>query len=120
MKALSIKQPWAALIVRGEKDVENRTWSTQHRGLILIHASKRICKYGQQLHGLPRPTACGAIIGVARLVDCRQYPRKSKWHEEGMWGWYLEQAMLIGKPIPCRGQLRLFEVPDWDGNNEYR
>ena len=40
MKALSIKQPWAWLIVNGFKDVENRTWRTKYRGPLLIHASK--------------------------------------------------------------------------------
>lgn len=39
MKALSIKQPFAALIVHGIKDIENRTWKTNYRGKIYIHAS---------------------------------------------------------------------------------
>lgn len=40
MKALSIKQPWAWLIVNGYKDIENRSWDTKYRGLVLIHAAK--------------------------------------------------------------------------------
>ena len=40
MKAISIKQPWAWLIISGYKTVENRKWYTAHRGDILIHASK--------------------------------------------------------------------------------
>lgn len=39
MKVLSIRQPWASLIVKGCKDVENRTWKTDYRGPIAIHAS---------------------------------------------------------------------------------
>ncbi|ODS87283.1 MAG: hypothetical protein ABS44_11750 [Chryseobacterium sp. SCN 40-13] len=39
MKALSIKQPWASLIVQGIKDIENRTWKTNFRGRIYVHAS---------------------------------------------------------------------------------
>jgi hypothetical protein len=39
MKALSIRQPWAWLIVNGYKDIENRTWTTRMRGEILVHAS---------------------------------------------------------------------------------
>ncbi|MFA5377738.1 MAG: ASCH domain-containing protein [Dehalococcoidia bacterium] len=39
MECISVKQPWAALIVCGAKDVENRTWKTDYRGRILIHAS---------------------------------------------------------------------------------
>lgn len=39
METLSVKQPWASLIVCGAKDVENRTWTTPYRGRLLIHAS---------------------------------------------------------------------------------
>ena len=42
MKALSIRQPWAWLIVNGYKDIENRTWSTDFRGRIYLHAGKRV------------------------------------------------------------------------------
>lgn len=41
MKALSIKQPWASLIAHGIKDIENRTWKTNFRGRIYIHASAK-------------------------------------------------------------------------------
>jgi hypothetical protein len=40
MRTLSIRQPWAGLIVAGIKDIENRSWSTSYRGPILIHAGK--------------------------------------------------------------------------------
>ena len=40
MKVLSVKQPWAAFLVNGIKDIENRTRRTTFRGRILIHASK--------------------------------------------------------------------------------
>ncbi len=39
MKALSIRQPWAWLVLHGGKDIENRTWHTKHRGQFLVHAS---------------------------------------------------------------------------------
>ena len=39
MKAITIKQPWASLIVRGIKDIENRTWRTNFRGRVLIHSA---------------------------------------------------------------------------------
>lgn len=41
MKTLSIKQPWASLIAEGIKDVENRTWRTNFRGRVFIHASAK-------------------------------------------------------------------------------
>ena len=42
MKALSIRQPWAWLILHGGKDIENRDWATRFRGRVLIHASKGV------------------------------------------------------------------------------
>lgn len=39
MKVLSVRQPWAWLIMQGYKDIENRTWQTPHRGKLAIHAS---------------------------------------------------------------------------------
>ena len=93
MKAISIKQPWASLIVEGVKDIENRTWPTKFRGRVLIHASaksvnlgiyydapftrtqwaamnidERInskCK-GNSLKFLPK----SVIIGSVEIVDC--------------------------------------------------
>ena len=41
MKALSVRQPWAHLIVTGIKRVENRFWETPYRGPLLIHAASR-------------------------------------------------------------------------------
>lgn len=49
MKALSILQPWAWLIVEGYKDVENRTWKTGFRGKFLIHAPQVVDDYGFHL-----------------------------------------------------------------------
>ncbi len=40
MRALTILQPWAEMIARGVKRVENRTWRTKYRGEIAIHAGK--------------------------------------------------------------------------------
>lgn len=40
MKVLSLRQPWAWLVVQGLKPIENRRWNTGHRGPLLIHASK--------------------------------------------------------------------------------
>ena len=46
MKALSIRQPWASLIVAGIKDIENRSWVTNYRGKLLIHAAQKFDKKG--------------------------------------------------------------------------
>lgn len=81
MKALTIRQPWASLIALGEKQFETRSWKTQYRGQLLIHAGKsiekNICKlepfnsiltkYGYTADNLPT----GVIIAKCNLVDCK-------------------------------------------------
>jgi hypothetical protein len=70
MKALSIRQPWAELILRGEKDVENRSWLTHHRGPLLIHASKTLVRESMDEFGLDEETIPrGALVGVVEVVD---------------------------------------------------
>lgn len=86
-KVLSIKQPWSSLIIEDIKPIENRTWRTNYRGKLLIHASAVYDKSSNgslsNLLGLDRwsllsqefidrykdlPTS--AIIGEATLLDC--------------------------------------------------
>lgn len=111
MRAITIHQPWAELIVRGEKDVENRSWRTRHRGPLLIHAGARADRGSFQEHGVPEDVERSAIIGVVEVIDCTQ-ERTSGWHEAGNWGWYLARAKRFPKPIPMKGRRGLFEVPD--------
>ncbi len=71
MKVLTIKEPWASLIINGYKMYEFRSWKTNYRGKILIHAgltlekdnAKRFEDYGLNYEK-------GAIIGEAELKDC--------------------------------------------------
>jgi len=111
MRAITIHQPWAELIVRGEKDVENRSWRTHHRGPLLIHAGARADDASFAEHGVPDAAERSGIIGVVELVECTQ-ERTSRWHQEGSWGWYLTGARRFKKPIPLKGRRGLFEVPD--------
>lgn len=72
MKVLTIKQPWATLIMQGDKRFEFRSWQTKYRGDLLIHegkgidkeAVKRLSKY------LPKELLLGKILGKVTLVDC--------------------------------------------------
>jgi len=125
MKALSIRQPWAWLIVHGGKDIENRNWPTKFRGDFLIHAAKGMTKEeyasakdyafsafgGCELQNFPSFDALerGGIIGVANIIDCVSSSR-SPWFM-GDYGFVLRDA----RPVPfiqMRGQLGFFEVPE--------
>lgn len=126
MKALSIQQPWALFIVRGLKPVENRTWSTNVRGRILIHAGRKFdfdgyiwLKNNWHRCGLPGAVGdicdlpksnfpCGGIVGAADLVDCVER-HESPWFN-GPFGFVLANAEEL--PLrPLRGALQFFEVP---------
>jgi len=70
MKVLSIKQPWASLIVNGYKKYEFRTWKTKYRGEVLIHASKSYDQRIDQFASLNIDFPIGQIIGKVEITDC--------------------------------------------------
>lgn len=114
MKVLSIKQPWAWLIVHGYKDIENRTWSTKHRGPFLIHAGKNTdleayYKFKDIYLGLPNLLEFprGSIVGRADLVDCVTRSN-SEWFE-GPTGFVLARAQPC-TPFPWKGKLGFFQI----------
>jgi len=113
IKCLSVWQPWAWLLVHGIKDVENRYWYTNHRGIVLIHASKRIdtqslhyYRVEYDMHDLP----VGAIVGQVELTACTRIVQ-SEWHDPEQWGWYVAKPVVYTNPIPYRGRQKLFDVP---------
>ena len=123
MKALSLKQPFAELILSGKKTIELRKWNTKFRGEFLIHASKipdedSMKKFG--LENLP----CGFILGKANLVDVKPYKDEEEFNKDknlhladSAWenfGFVLKDVKRIN-PIFARGQLNF-----WDFENEIR
>lgn len=122
LKTLTICQPWAHLIANGRKWVENRTWYTQYRGPLLIHAGKSRKWFSGETDWLmqddkpePQPDDCvfGAIIARCNLVACvRSNDRRVVTHPfaEGPWCWVLSDIQTLPQPIELRGQQGLFEV----------
>ena len=71
MKVITIKQPWATLIVKGYKEYEFRTWKTKYRGEILIHAGKSVDKKAMtRFKHLNLEYPIGQIIAKAAITDC--------------------------------------------------
>jgi hypothetical protein len=119
MKCISIKQPWAWAIFHG-KPVENRTWKTDYRGDLLIHASRNFDFDGLEwmnknmlpvhfTHDHPVFVA-GAIIGKVIMTDC-VIAHSSPWFF-GPYGHVYTNHVEFTKPIPFKGALKFFEVPD--------
>ncbi|MBP0020280.1 MAG: ASCH domain-containing protein [Cyanobacteria bacterium SBLK] len=132
IKALSLWQPWASLITHGHKQYETRSWFTDYRGTLLIHAAKRT---GEQIQ---KDTAfilqnkhnirldwgdlpLGQLVCICDLVDCipitgdvrRRLSQQEKvcgdW-SSGRWAWDLRNVRAIDPLIPLRGRQGLFNV----------
>lgn len=125
MKTLTIRQPYAWLIVNGYKTVENRIWRTSYRGPLAIHAGLKIERDAledvlAQCEELGEPATpaelhdmntTGAIVGTVELVDCTLTPTDSRdleWHNPPAWAWILQHPKPI-KPVPAKGKLGLWE-----------
>jgi len=119
MKALTLKQPWAELILLGKKTVETRTWNTSFRGRFLIHAGLNPDKKAMQLFGYSE-LACGCILGEAELVDVIEYNTEAEWKadtrhcassipfDKKRYGFVLTNVRRV-KPKPCKGKLGFWE-----------
>ena len=112
MKIVSVKQPWAALIVSGAKDIENRTWSTLYRGPLLVHASLKpdpiaSTEFEERFGVQPTGGPCGVVVGAVDLIDVVTSSR-SRWFN-GPYGWVLKNPRPLGF-VPWRGSLGLRTV----------
>jgi len=122
MRAISIRQPWAWLILHAGKDIENRTWHTGFRGRVLIHASKGCTRkefddamnwitlnadlpldfVEPKFEDLPR----GGIVGEVTITDCVKESASPWWM--GPVGFVLQNPKAL-EFQPCKGALGFFD-----------
>ena len=105
-RALTIRQPWAGLIMSGAKDVENRTWSTPYRGRLWIHAAVKVdtsdeATTAARRHGVT-VTAGGCLLGYVTLADVVR-DHKSVWALDEHYHWVLTDPVRLVEPVPVRG-----------------
>ncbi len=136
MKALSILQPWASLVVHGHKRIETRGRPTRYRGPLAIHAGRRFRAAQRQRCyqppfaaglaaarlGRPVELPRGGVIGLVSLVDCVPAgelvagldgtERHLGDYGCGQYAWVLADPVAFAVPIPCVGRLGLFELPE--------
>jgi ASCH domain-containing protein len=121
MKCLSLRQPYASLIVSGIKTIETRTWKTNYRGKILIHAALKPIELPKQFQARVKEinpevlSATGKIIGSVDVIDCRPLLAKDKKAAlvdeiENKYAWLLENPEVFKEFIPLKGKLGLFNV----------
>ena len=110
MKTLSVRQPWASLIINGVKDIENRTWATSHRGPLLIQSSAKpmpaeelelVRAFALERGALlPEILPLGGVLGIVTLLDCVR-SHSSPWFQ-GPVGWVLSDPHQLSF-TPCKG-----------------
>lgn len=129
IKVLTVKQPWAHLIVDNIKDVENRTWQTKYRGELYIHTSKNsfdfwaldyiknidnlLYQYVVDYFGIKNNKITkhmeqfGSIIGKTNIINILDNSY-SVWAMKDSYHWMLKNSSRIN-PIPCKGKLNIWE-----------
>ena len=134
MKAISVMQPWALLLVSGVKRYETRTWRTSHRGLLYIHASRSLTEDVRRLcaeeplwsllakQGIARVSdlPLGALVGTVELVDCIDTDALADSlnaeqlalgdFRPGRWAWKLRNPQRLAEPIACKGNRGVFNI----------
>jgi hypothetical protein len=137
IRALTIMEPWCSAIAFGGKRVENRSWPTAWRGPLALHAGRSVDWEAPDmawraasltfLRDAPprewRAKAClGAVIAVADLTGC--HPRYhvcnpggpvtvcSPWAAWGQCHWLLGNVRPLPEPVPCKGALGLWRLPE--------
>ena len=138
MRALTVMQPWAsaiaALAIHPEgKGTENRSWYTAYRGELAIHAGKAMDPEGvrdpfvrailkavgwKRLSDLPR----GRVACVVNLADCHSIEQTfaglvskhccDPWGRLQPYHWSFTDAIALPDPVPCRGALQVWTLPD--------
>lgn len=107
VRALSIRQPWAELILRGEKNLEYRSRRMKEMGPLLVHASRTLDPdlfEGRDLD--PETLTFGALVGLVDVVGCVEVEG-----EEGLYAYQLAHPRRFKTPVPYSGAAGIFRVP---------
>lgn len=127
MKVLSLSEPFASLVREGIKKIETRSWKTNYRGEIFIHASlRKMNLYDIRINRLvnllkDKEPKYGYIIAKCNLTDCKLMDekfiediKKNKneydcgLYEVGRYAWLLEDVQLVNKKEQVKGQLGIW------------
>jgi hypothetical protein len=112
---ITLRQPFASAVFLAGKDVENRTWTTEYRGRLWIHAASRPARedspvYARRGLWLPEePLPRGVILGCVDLVDCIKRSG-SPWGLRDHWHWLLANPRVLVHPKVAQGGLGLRRV----------
>jgi len=132
MKVLSLTEPYATLIKNGTKTIETRSWKTNYRGKLYIHASStkipKEYKENEALMNLVDRTDLnfGYVICSCELVDCilmtedfiediknnREKDYITGVYSKGRYAWILENVTVLDNPIKAKGHLGIWDLEE--------
>lgn len=140
MRALSIRAPWWFFVLHAGKRIENRSWKHGPRFMLgqtfLLHSSSwwnledfaddfeagkdmareedwaRVKAMSGPLTPRIFKDGGGKIVGRARLADLHRGEMADPWAVPDALHLVLADVETIADPIPFKGALGFFEVPD--------
>jgi len=123
LQTLSVRQPWASMIMGSMKTVELRSWQTNYRGWLWIHSGKKPDLAALEMLGdQPQEFQTGGLLGIALLSNVRRIETPAQWQalgsahrspsgfQEGAYGWHFSDVIALRRKIPCLGELYLFPL----------
>lgn len=103
MKCLTVLNPWAVLLVSGDKKEEWRGWNAGYRGPIFIHSSKsKELLTAPEMREARENLPFGALLGLVVIADCASV--------KGSWKFVIERPHPLPEPVYCSGCLGLWEL----------
>ena len=116
---VTVKQPWAGLIMLGLKTIETRPRRIHHRGPLVIHAGKQVDERAMNFFHLKRDEyeycrITGHLLGVVDVLDCQKWGKDdeqaSLCEADGLYSWYLKNPRKLRVPLMWRGSQGLFRI----------
>jgi hypothetical protein len=121
--ALSVRQPWLDMIVRGVKTMELRSWEVRRRGVVALHGPMRIDFGAAYFFGYQTPWHLprGGIVALAEIAEVRSLAAET-WEDTlslhrqpvpmlgGAYGVLFTNVQALVKQVPCRGRQMLFPL----------
>ena len=121
MKVISLTEPYATLIMDNKKKIETRSWKTDYRGELYIHAGKGVDKKRMDMiSDYNLKYLLGYIIAKVNLTDCilvdekmsdelrKSNPKVYTHDYTGYYAWKLDDVEILENPIEANGKLSIW------------
>lgn len=119
VRTLTIRQPWASLILHGVKRFETRSWDTPYRGPFEVHAGTRrdpLVAHPELPSWVAGELPSGCVLGTVDLVEVHRCAGMrdavsdverlvGDWDTENGYAWELRNPVRFNVPVSAKGKL---------------